>query len=229
MLQHELWHRTNLLPYGDRTADAEGRCPCDPRPIVGLYRNSSKQLRCAVCIGLNQTYTNSKLEGKGSKTRLGPGHYILVEPRSIQYWGTYLLTERNPAIQLHRESGFETMREVFRDLIVRPPPPPWLFYAFAGDNRAETLRVTEDNRRPRFGGEFELFRKPLVSVDRATVLAMLDCGLTLREWRAYHREFEINQSYKVRSELAEKHPKLLQLRFVPLVDSPEHRALSFIV
>jgi hypothetical protein len=224
MLQHELWRRTGLLPDGDRSADAKGRCACDPRSTVGLYRNSFRELKCAVCTGLQQAYPNAL----GGKTRLQPGHYILIEPRTVTYWGSYPLSQRNPAIQIQPKSDVLTMAEVFRGLILKPPETPWLFYAFSRDNRAGTLRVTEDNSRTRFGGNFKLFKRPVVAIDRAMVLDLLECGLTPREWQAYFSEFEMNQSFKARRELAMKHPKLSRLRFIPMIDSPEYLALSFI-
>jgi hypothetical protein len=195
-----------------------------------LY-NVDGTLMCRGCILLRQAYPirlRSTLEGKA---RLGLGCYMLITEGHTEYWGKHVMPDQ---IKVHAATG--ALRDLVRGLLLTPPPPPWMFVAFARSNAAERLRVTTSNDLVQFSGKFFLpgtkDEPPVERVNRQRVIALHEAAdLTRDDWekcsRAHASLHASTEALEYLQTLYQQHPKLAR-HPIPAVKTPEYNALRLI-
>lgn len=224
MSARDLFRTIGLKPHTAKPA-GEGRCSCGETTI--LYKKGSGGLACDICIVLSQAYLNPAPK---APSRLVDGSYLLITKDRIDFWGNQRLGDLNSAIHCH--SALKAMREVKKQLIQKPPDPPWMWISFAkAPIAADGLRLTEDNTRLRFSGKTTLDdRTEVREVNRAQVMKMAQIGMSEREWRTYLTAYAMQTpaAFTTLQEIEAKYPALKSLRHLPPLDSAEHIALRLI-
>lgn len=220
-LENDIFRQAKLTPTAPKVRT--GYCRCDPRTETDLYKTGTR-LQCDVCTALNQAYPHEK-----GMMRLTDGSCLLITPSQITFWGACKLDQINPDIIVRSATG--EMVKVQINLILHPPPTPWMVFVFAKANVAEAIRVTEDNRRLRLGGKMQIRRRVITDINRDHVMQMFDIGMTAKEWDGYMSDYAQDKRV-VTDKLQQKYPRLLDLRkagLIPAMDSPEHLALTYIL
>jgi hypothetical protein len=224
----DFFRRAGLTPTAKKAGT--GFCRCDPRAETTLYKTNGG-LRCDVCSSLNQAYPTAPPsedeEDDAPMNRLTEGSYLLITPQGITFWGKTRVDLVNPEIEIRSATG--QMSRVQKDLILNPPETPWMLYSFGKSNNSSAIRVTEDNRRMRFGGKTQISKQVITEINRDQIMQMLHVGMTLKEWEAYVNEYAQDRSRKVMTGLEAKYPGLRDLRRIPPLGSPEYLALRFIL
>lgn len=203
------------------TSLGTGRCACQPAFDTMLYRKGST-VKCDACFILTQKYPYPG--ERATDLRLGTGQFMLITETTTTFWGRHHLSALSKRIECRPPAG---MRLVMRDLILRPPPPPWLYICFDRSNRTDRLVATEDNAVLRFVGH-EVNDVPVQEVNRTQVLEMYEVGMTKREWDTYLGAYANGSvdAVKTMQAIAEKHPAIDAVRYLPCQGAPEHLMLK---
>jgi hypothetical protein len=208
---------------------SEGRCAIHNRPAM-LY-NFGGNLVCRGCVLLRQAYPIRGRNNQEGKTRLGLGSYMLITETKTEYWGKHIMP---PQITVHPAAG--ALRDLIRNLILNPPPPPWMFVSFARSNAPDRLAITTTNNLLRFSGKFFLpGTKGQPQVDRLNrnrVIALHDAAdLTRQEWEQVVRSHAALHSspdaLAYLREVYQQHPKLQNVP-IPPERTPEYNAVRLI-
>lgn len=220
MTPHELFRLTGLTPQRDHKT-AKGRCACDSSQTVTLYLRADEWM-CDVCIAASQTYPM----GPDSKGRFIGGNFLLVSLEDgTDFWGKHRLTDINPKIRVH--SPEKAVAGIYRNLILKPPTPPWMFIVFGKwRSSAANFVVTDDNNFIRISND--MTKHGLREVCRSQVLAMMQVGLTLKEWNFYLEQYATQNpdNFDKLRALEDAHPALAAICYLPPLESPEHRMLK---
>lgn len=214
------WSRLQPRAY---VPNGTGTCPCG-RNDVTLYCRGPRSF-CLTGVLLKQVYP---MTGGKADNRLQDSSYMLITERRTLYWGNFALDQHFP-IQKSETDIFQ----VKRDLILRPPKPPWMFVTFSRSNDCRRLFVTTDSNTLWFSGETQFRRLTVDCVDRNHVLALHATGISLADWRRFvlARRNSIDGNPKalpILREIIDKHPALAELT-IPPRRSPEAVVLESVL
>jgi hypothetical protein len=202
----------------------EGICTSHNRPAP-LFRINGHNI-CRGCALLRQAYPTPT-----GKSRLSLGSYMLVTETTVDYWGNHLMPS---PIRRHSASG--ALRSIIANLILTPPPPPWLFIAFARSNAADRLYVTVSNDLMFFSGKFlfpgTMDEPPVERLNRKQVIDTHEASrLSRDEWEKVARAHAaLNTSPEALTYLQEvyqRYPGLAGVS-IPTIRTPEYNAIRLL-
>lgn len=150
--------------------------------------------------------------------------YLLITESRVTFWGKNKLDEIDSRIECHPSSGM--MRQVMRNLVLNPPPPPWMFITFTQSPiTAAGLRVTTDNAIIQFSGKTLIQSIPVNEIDRENVLTLHALGIPGKTWRSYLGAAIEMRDLNIIRETEAAYPGLREIKWLPPYGSSEMAAL----